>query len=358
MKINEVIRQRRLALGLTQEQVAAALGVSTPAVNKWERAVSYPDITLLPALARLLHTDLNTLLSFQEDLTREEVGDFVNRLATVAAGEGISAAFALARDMLREYPACDLLLLNTALTLDGLANLMPEGLSDREKADQEVEELYRRAAESGDQPVRNQAKAMLFSRCMGRRDYDAAERLLQELPSQPLFDTRRMRAQLYTAREQYDQAAQMTERVLLDKIGSALTDLLSLMEDALREGRGDDLEAIARIARQTVELYGLPGYEKVLVDFQLAMAQRQASACLEALRQLLPSMRQPWQPSRSPLYRHMRDTKRAEPDWLERMLSLILAELSDPDNPECDFLRQDPDSRAALDALLREAGRE
>ena len=113
------------------------------------------------------------------------------------------------------------------------------------------------------------------------------------------------------------------------------------MEDALREGRGGDLEAIAQIARQTVELYGLPGYEKVLVDFQLAMAQRQASACLEALRQLLPSMRQPWQPSRSPLYRHMQDAKRAEPDWLERMLSLILAELSDPDNPECDFLRQD-----------------
>ena len=30
---------------------------------------SYPDITLLPALARLLDTDLNTLLSFQEDLS-------------------------------------------------------------------------------------------------------------------------------------------------------------------------------------------------------------------------------------------------------------------------------------------------
>ncbi len=358
MKINEVIRQRRLALGLTQEQVAAALGVSTPAVNKWERAVSYPDITLLPALARLLHTDLNTLLSFQEELTREEAGDFINRLTTVAAEEGLSAAFALARDMLREYPACDLLLLNTALTLDGLTNLMSEGLSDREKADQEVEELYRRAAESGDQPVRDQAKAMLFSRCMGRREYDTAERLLRELPSQTLFDTRRMTAQLLTARGEYGQAAQMTEQVLLGEIGSVLTGLLSLMEDALRERREDDLEAIAQTARQTVALYDLPNYERHLIDFRLAMAQRRASACLEALRQLLPSMRQPWQPSRSPLYRHMRDTKRAEPDWMERMLSLILAELSDPDNPECDFLRQDPDSRAALDALLREAGRE
>ena len=69
MKINQIIRQRRRELSLTQEQVAAYLGVSTPAVNKWEKGSTYPDITLLPALARLLRTDLNTLLSFQEDLS-------------------------------------------------------------------------------------------------------------------------------------------------------------------------------------------------------------------------------------------------------------------------------------------------
>lgn len=40
MKINEIIRQKRLEKGLTQEQVANYLGVSTPAVNKWEKGVS------------------------------------------------------------------------------------------------------------------------------------------------------------------------------------------------------------------------------------------------------------------------------------------------------------------------------
>lgn len=52
MKINEVIRQRRKELGLTQDRVAELLGVSAPAVNKWENGNSYPDITLLPPLAR------------------------------------------------------------------------------------------------------------------------------------------------------------------------------------------------------------------------------------------------------------------------------------------------------------------
>ena len=35
MKLNEVIRTRRQALGLTQEQLAQKLGGSAPAVNKW-----------------------------------------------------------------------------------------------------------------------------------------------------------------------------------------------------------------------------------------------------------------------------------------------------------------------------------
>ena len=61
MKINDIIKKKRITLGMTQEQVADYLGVSTPAVNKWKKGGCYPDITLLPALARLLKVDLNRL---------------------------------------------------------------------------------------------------------------------------------------------------------------------------------------------------------------------------------------------------------------------------------------------------------
>lgn len=42
MMLSDVIRTRRQALGLTQEGLAARLGVSAPAVNKWERSIHYP----------------------------------------------------------------------------------------------------------------------------------------------------------------------------------------------------------------------------------------------------------------------------------------------------------------------------
>lgn len=73
MEIHSVIQQRRRALGLTQEQVAEYLGVTAPAVNKWEKGSTCPDIALLPPLARLLKIDLNTLFGFYAELTQQEI---------------------------------------------------------------------------------------------------------------------------------------------------------------------------------------------------------------------------------------------------------------------------------------------
>ena len=40
MMIGQIIRKYRKIKGLTQQEMAQRLGVSTPAVNKWENGVS------------------------------------------------------------------------------------------------------------------------------------------------------------------------------------------------------------------------------------------------------------------------------------------------------------------------------
>lgn len=67
MQIGAFIRDRRLQLEMTQQQLADKLGVTDKAVSKWERSVSCPDITILRALADALEVSVSELLAGQRE---------------------------------------------------------------------------------------------------------------------------------------------------------------------------------------------------------------------------------------------------------------------------------------------------
>jgi len=64
---------RRQAAGLTQRELAERLFVTESAVSKWERGVSYPDISLVAALARELEVSEAELINASEDLASRRV---------------------------------------------------------------------------------------------------------------------------------------------------------------------------------------------------------------------------------------------------------------------------------------------
>lgn len=65
--MNETIGNRiskyRKEKGMTQEELAGKLGVSSQAVSKWENDASCPDISLLPQLCKLLGITTDELLT-------------------------------------------------------------------------------------------------------------------------------------------------------------------------------------------------------------------------------------------------------------------------------------------------------
>ncbi len=65
--MNETIGNRiskyRKEKGMTQEELAGKLGVSSQAVSKWENDASCPDISLLPELCRILGISTDELLT-------------------------------------------------------------------------------------------------------------------------------------------------------------------------------------------------------------------------------------------------------------------------------------------------------
>ena len=63
--------QMRKKNNLSQEELAAKLGISRQAVSKWERAESSPDTDNLIMLARLYNVSLDDLLKTEEPVEPE-----------------------------------------------------------------------------------------------------------------------------------------------------------------------------------------------------------------------------------------------------------------------------------------------
>ena len=236
---------------------------------------------------------------------REEIAAFLGRLVQ-AAEEGPQAAFALARAQVGQFPRCDSLALNVALTLEGVLTMAGREGSAEER--EWIQALYRQAAESRDQAVACQAQAMLFGRAMEEGDFAQAEALL--------------------------------EHQLLQQASGAQTTLLALLELAGREGRRGDLAPLADKAVALGQLLELAPYGGWSVRLQQACLTRDTDAALAALAGLLGSLETPWPGGTSPLCRHL---PRKDGAVLGAKLRPgILRELADPDNPTYAFLRSDP----------------
>ncbi len=84
ISISKKIFECRKAKGFTQEQLGTLLGVSSQAVSKWEKAESFPDITLLPMLCEALDITADSLLEVPSHVQKKNCMNSVFSLAQTA----------------------------------------------------------------------------------------------------------------------------------------------------------------------------------------------------------------------------------------------------------------------------------
>ena len=89
-KTGQLITLLRKEKGLTQKQLADALNVTDKAVSKWERGLSFPDISMLEPISELLDISILEILAGErqdrnDTLTREEASELIN--ASVEIGD-------------------------------------------------------------------------------------------------------------------------------------------------------------------------------------------------------------------------------------------------------------------------------
>ena len=84
------IAENRKQMGMTQAQLAEHLHVTDKAVSKWERGLSYPDVTLLEPLADVFGISIDLLLRCQmpaddrEDFAVEEQNESIKNVVEIS----------------------------------------------------------------------------------------------------------------------------------------------------------------------------------------------------------------------------------------------------------------------------------
>lgn len=115
--IAENLKTLRRSGGLTQEDVAEMLCVSPQSVSKWERGETYPDITLLPALANLFKTSVDALIGMDKiNDAKARAAIFKTEHAYLQSGDHLKAAEIL-EEALRTFPNDEGLMSELALAL-------------------------------------------------------------------------------------------------------------------------------------------------------------------------------------------------------------------------------------------------
>jgi len=182
LKICENLKELRRQKGNTQEELAEHLNISMQAVSKWERNESYPDITLVPALALYYNVTSDRLLGIDEDRIDKKIEDYTKKdreiyIQEANRPEQAAKRTALWREAQREFPNNHTVLLNLIYALD-----YPHW-EPNENLEEIVQIGERLLAESTNTALRSEVIYTLCNACAVKKDFENAKRYANMAPS-------------------------------------------------------------------------------------------------------------------------------------------------------------------------------
>ena len=97
-----LIAELRKEKGMTQAELAEAMGVTDKAVSKWERDLSYPDTASLPRLAEIFGVSVDELMRGASGKAEEKTGEgdvvsIVLKAVPLAMGVAVTVLSVLGR---------------------------------------------------------------------------------------------------------------------------------------------------------------------------------------------------------------------------------------------------------------------
>ena len=331
MQLGQVIRKYRKNKNMTQEEIAGRLGVTAPAVNKWENGASMPDIMLLAPIARLLGITTDILLSFREELTEEEINALVYEADSMLKEKPYEEVFLWVKKKLEQYPNCEQLILQLAVILD--AQRMVQEPPDADQYDDYICSLYARGLESDDETIRSRVADALFSFYLRKERYDKAEEYLKYFSVQDPIKKMKQ-AQIYGKTNRISDAYKAYEELLYSHYQLASGALHGMYMLAMDQGEMDRAHMLVRKQEELARCFEMGKYCEASSRLDIATVEQDVDTVIATMKEMLSSIGQIGSFYRSPLYGHME---------FKEMREEFLAELKNSfrDEESYRFLRDD-----------------
>ena len=116
--------------GMTQLELAEKMGVTDKAVSKWERDLSFPDVSSIPKLAEILGVSVDELMQVKAEAKEEPLKKKIDEIIDVAF-KGVALAMGIAVVVLSVMKQIEMESAMTMLGI-GLTSLAISSLSKKE----------------------------------------------------------------------------------------------------------------------------------------------------------------------------------------------------------------------------------
>lgn len=308
LNIGAVIMAKRKEKAWTQEQLANAVGVSPPAVSKWETGTSYPDITLLSPIARALDTTVDELLSYGNELSIESIDELTKKVLRTYETHGFDKGWSQCQKLTQEYPNSIPLKFHIGSLFQSFM-LMKE---DFKKEDihlyyEKAAEIYEEVLASGHPKFTFPSTIILIGYYSMLNKLDRAEELLNGLPKLNV-DPDFLYPSIYALRGKNEEAIQMTQENIhryLPRISQSLSILSSYAYE------NEDMDSAYAITKTNFEMMNLFGVREELVYpdmIKLLAAQGTIEEALQYFEAYVQSiMDLTYDYSKNPIFNKLKD---------------------------------------------------
>ena len=242
--IGNKIRILRKQRGITQVQLAEAIGISFQAVSKWENGIAFPDITLAPALASYFGVSMDELFDYNLRETEEKIEKICDHAYTFRSSDPARSREIL-EDGLKAYPDNDILLNNLLYVIDV-----------QKDPDEVIRVASRLIDSTNHDDVKYDALRFLAEAYKQKGDMESAEGAIEQIP-EIYFSKLSVAAWILTGKKRYEAAEKQKWLAFED-----LLEMMGKIVESLEEER-DFAGALAEAKRAKAVIDAMKGDTKI-----------------------------------------------------------------------------------------------